>query len=370
MAPTTASRISTAAAVAVARRLVSATPGGSAAGRFACAMARPIRWIVSAGTAVREATDSASKPARMPSSSAGSPPTGRPAELRRFEGHARDAEREDALAAGLRGKPLVRVASGEREPRTHVDQARVAALGRRHLARRLDLAGVLDGREPALERVRAEVDHEIRAFQIEDRAHARAEDRVRRLAQRLVAEGLVVEPAAAASHRGEEAIEERRQRRPQLARERAHPAASGAELLRQQRRRLLPADLLEDPAGAPHARLGVAVRVIGAADARLAERAQRAAVHRVLGISLELDRPALARSHVQAAGRRALEAGRGVVHRLPGSDLLGLHHVRDQLLDVIGAAGRSGAARAHAHQLQEITTIELGHGLPDPSSGR
>ena len=41
---------------------VSATPGGSAAGRFASAMARPIRWIVSAGTPVREATDSASKP--------------------------------------------------------------------------------------------------------------------------------------------------------------------------------------------------------------------------------------------------------------------------------------------------------------------
>ena len=78
IAPTTASRISTAAAVAVARWLVSATPGGSAAGRFACAIARPIRWIVSAGTPLREATDSASKPARMPSNSAGSPPTERP----------------------------------------------------------------------------------------------------------------------------------------------------------------------------------------------------------------------------------------------------------------------------------------------------
>ncbi|NJR40795.1 MAG: hypothetical protein HC781_20615 [Leptolyngbyaceae cyanobacterium CSU_1_4] len=28
------------------------------------------------------------------------------------------------------------------------------------------------------------------------------------------------------------------------------------------------------------------------------------------------------------------------------------------------------AARAHAHQLQEISTIELGHGLPDPNNGR
>ena len=80
IAPTTASRISTPAAVAVARLLVSATPGGSAAGRLASEIARPIRWIVSAGTPVRVATDSASKPARMPSSSAGSPLTGRPPE--------------------------------------------------------------------------------------------------------------------------------------------------------------------------------------------------------------------------------------------------------------------------------------------------
>ena len=46
----------------MARALDSATPGGSATGRFAFASAEPSRRIVSAGISVRAATASAPKP--------------------------------------------------------------------------------------------------------------------------------------------------------------------------------------------------------------------------------------------------------------------------------------------------------------------
>jgi hypothetical protein len=104
-------------------------------------------------------------------------------------------------------------------------------------------------------------------------------------------------------------------------------------------------------------------------DARLPPRAERTPVHRVIGISLELDRATLAGAHVEAAAGRALLAGRRIEDGDPRRGLLGLNHVGNQLLDVLRTAAGSRTAGTHSDELQEIATIEFGHSLGVPSSG-
>ena len=93
----------------------------------------------------------------------------------------------------------------------------------------------------------------------------------------------------------------------------------------------------------------------------------------MLGVALELDRPALARLHVQAAPGSAAGAGRGVVGGLARDHLFGLDHVRDELRGKVGvpvAAGGHGAGGGRTGDLQEASSRQIRHGLPVPSSGR
>ena len=106
--------------------------------------------------------------------------------------------------------------------------------------------------------------------------------------------------------------------------------------------------------------------MIGASDSGLAARAEAPTVDRMFRIPLELDRTTLSRADMETAARRALGAGRSVEHSVARSDLLRLHHVGNQFLDVVRATGGRRRAGAHSHELQKITSIELRHREPGP----
>jgi len=115
----------------------------------------------------------------------------------------------------------------------------------------------------------------------------------------------------------------------------------------------------------------------GAPDARLSARAERAAIDRVIGIALELHGAAaidrvigialelhgatLAGAHVESAGGGALLTRGGVDNGQPRRDLLGLNDVGDEFLDGVRAPGGRGRASARTDQLQEFSTIKIGH---------
>jgi hypothetical protein len=65
----------------------------------------------------------------------------------------------------------------------------------------------------------------------------------------------------------------------------------------------------------------------------------------MLGIAFELDRAAFAGDHVQPASGTALGAGAGIDRGDARHLVLGLHQVRDELLDLVGGApGEHGGA--------------------------
>ena len=113
-------------------------------------------------------------------------------------------------------------------------------------------------------------------------------------------------------------------------------------------------------------------RVVEALKTRFTTRAERARVHRVQRIALELDRSSLSGPHVQPATRRALGAGAGVNGRQARDLLLRLHEIRDQPLDLVGRAaaqhGRTGARHAEHREepaaIHPVRSLFVGHRCP------
>jgi hypothetical protein len=218
---------------------------------------------------------------------------------------------------------------------------------------------MLGRRRTGLEEVGAEVDHEVGAGQVEERLAGDAEQRRRRVAERLGRERLVHDAAAGADRR-DPRVEHRAGGRTGVAAEDPGAVAGLLDLRGERLQRGVPGHRTELAVGAALKRTAVAIGMVGAADRRLAARAQRALVDGMRGIALELDRAAFARLHVETARRGTFLAGRGVVVRDAGHDLVGLHHVRDQLVDRL-AADRGGGASGRSDELQEFAAVEFGH---------
>ncbi len=267
---------------------------------------------------------------------------------------------QDALAAGPRGQPLVGVRPGLGEPWTHVHETRTAVRVGGDVARSGELPLVLHRRKTGVEDLVSEVHHQIRVGEVEPRLGVHAEDVAGGRAQCLGGKGLV-DRAPGGSDGADEAID-------QLSRGVAGVAAQHVDLGRslgdfegEQLDAGVPADRLELIRPVPQHRAPEAIRVVGATDRGLSPRAERPPVDRVLRISLELDGPPVEGLDVEPTGRGTFPAGRGVIERDARRDQLGLDHVGDQLLHVVGAAGRRGGSGADSDELQKIATVDLRH---------
>ena len=293
------------------------------------------------------------------------------------EDDVREAEREDALGAGLHRHPLVGVAAGERHARFHLDER--AAHPRATLAHRAVRGVLRHGRIPRAKKIGAETDCKARAREI-DRG------------QLLVAEADRIGPAQHVFR--EEFIGDRRRRAEpfqQLRREREPAAAPRAreererllivsrgqrvELPRELRDRLVPRDVPE-LAGAARAgplhRVREAIGVIRDLNRRLPARAQAALADRILREPFELlgyahlhdaGLPVASRldvgfhhAHVQPAAGRAYGAHAGLPLRHAGNEIV-VRHEADQLVLRVAAAGERCARAGDGRELDEVSAL-------------
>src|SRR5262249_17334145 len=98
--------------------------------------------------------------------------------------------------------------------------------------------------------------------------------------------------------------------------------------------------------------------VVDAEQRRLADGADAAARERMLGVALDLERPAVARLHQETAAGAAAAAGGRVPERVTRGDPLGLREHRDQLLLRASRARGQGAARQREPRgLQERAAV-------------
>ena len=103
-----------------------------------------------------------------------------------------------------------------------------------------------------------------------------------------------------------------------------------------------------------------AVRIIEREDARLHGRARRAAARRVVGISLDLHRPAGLMRHQHAVGIAALGQRGGIGARLAGHDAGRFFDIRQKLPRLLlrAAAGEPAQSERCGHQLQELPPLD------------
>ena len=79
----------------------------------------------------------------------------------------------------------------------------------------------------------------------------------------------------------------------------------------------------------------------------------------MIGVALDLGRPALVALDQQPGGDAAERHRGGEEQRLARDDVLGLPHVGDdQLVGLAGAAGDAGQRQRRAHQLQEAAAAD------------
>ena len=255
----------------------------------------------------------------------------------------------EALGLGGDGVPGVGARPGHREAGLDLHEPRRAAVA--DPARPRVVAGEPGRRAERLQEVRPERDHHLGPGEVVVGDLPAPEDALVGGADRLVAERLVADPARPEGGRpardepGEGAGQRRRDQRHAVAAarlvERLQPVD---EILL----RLFPRDRIEH--APPRRRVGDAATV-GPGDAigvvqplqrGLAPHAEPAAVDGVLGVALDLDRPALPGADADAAAGRALPADAGVPRGDAGNDVVGGHHEGD---DPLGRHRRAGGGR-------------------------
>ena len=97
------------------------------------------------------------------------------------------------------------------------------------------------------------------------------------------------------------------------------------------------------------------VGVVQAEDVRLSEDIGRAEALRVVGVPLDLRRPALVALHEDAARVAVVRGRRGEEERTARHQVLGLPHVREnRLLRLLRADGEPGQGQRCAHECQEL----------------
>src|SRR4051812_23869358 len=117
------------------------------------------------------------------------------------------------------------------------------------------------------------------------------------------------------------------------------------DLFREKTKRLIPLDRLE-LAAAPNHRTTEAIGIVQPLKRSLSARAQRALVHWMIRISLELDGASVARLRDDAAPGRTLSARRRVISRDSGNRLIRRNEIRYQLLDFLLRASEHRGSRA------------------------
>ncbi len=214
------------------------------------------------------------------------------------------------FAAGLAGDPLVGVESGERTARADVDEARrVGELG----ARVGEVELLRDTLAPQLSRKSAPNETISRAAAKSSAGHGAPYACAFARAHREVGFAVVRQMARREPERREPLIEEsaeaaRLVARSMKRRRRASGHAAQRRSAEQRRERGVPGGRRQ-LAALPHHRPAEAIGIVQPLQRGLAARAERAAVHRVLGIPLELDRAAVARFGDDAASGGAFAAG-------------------------------------------------------------
>ncbi len=120
---------------------------------------------------------------------------------------------------------------------------------------------------------------------------------------------------------------------------RAATAPRLSEFLREKLECVLPAHTLKLSIP-PHHRSAIAIRIVKTLQRRLSTRAQRAAIYRMIGISLELDGPSITGLSNDAACRRAFATGGRVIGRYAGHCLIGRNQIWNELLHFFGSASQ------------------------------
>ncbi len=265
-----------------------------------------------------------------------------------------DGAREGFHLAGLHRDAMIGAATGDRRGRfgdvetAHALGRGVETAARGEGARVLHAEGVLGGEEIAVERedhVRLrEVVHGLDVF-AERGAGAGAD---------VVARGRFPLNPLGLRMRGENLLDLRgERRRVHRLREDAEPGAAGRGLGREGA-----ADGADEAAPGTHlTELGGgarAVRVVEGQNRRLREEVGAALARRMIGVALDLRRPAFVALDEQPRGHAAERRRGREEQRLAGHDLFGLPHVRhDELVGLHGAGGDAGQCERRAHQLQE-----------------
>ena len=269
---------------------------------------------------------------------------------------------EQTLASGGRGNPVIRVRRGQVLARADRNQSRPAIGMGGYVAALRELRGVLRRRNSGVEKIRSEVDDQVRIGDIEDGCGRNAEDRFTCLDERVLSKGLVGQTTGDARGRNE-LIHQSVERAADRATEDPGLLGHATQLCGQLVLGVVPAYGLQGAIAAARGRTFDAIRMIGAADSSLTARTKATLVDRMLRVALELDRAALSCLHVQTARRRTFLTGRGVDDRNPRSNLLGLDDVRNQLVRSITATRGHCGTGGEADDFQEVTTIELGHAI-------
>jgi hypothetical protein len=199
-------------------------------------------------------------------------------------------EREQHLGAGYRGDPLVRAGRGEREPRIDGHEARHLPV--RPGVRPGELPAVLEGRVPGVEELGAEGKDELRAGDGVPGDLVPAKGESAPLAQGLQSEGLE-HHAVGRPRRREPLAAERVEAAGELRREEPHARTvprvpERRHLVGERLEGGVPGDLLESGAGLLH-RAREAIGVVQPLERGLPAGAERAAVHGVLRVTLDLD---------------------------------------------------------------------------------
>jgi len=275
--------------------------------------------------------------------------------------HPEDGEGEHRLRPRNVANPLVRVRRRQRLSGLDVDERAGASVAERvHPGER---ARVVDVRQPRLDEVGAERQHDFRVLERVMRDRVPIERDLVRGPDRLVAERLE-RHARARPQRLNPAVEQRAEvaglelrhdgDRAALPGRTERADAFGDELLGR-----VPENRLGRAAGLAHARAGEPVGMVEALKRGLSAQAQRAFVDRMVRIALELHDTPLAVARDDAAAGRAFAAHRGVPRGDAGHDLVvGHHQGKNGLGGLLAPAAGRGRARRR-HDLEEVTPVHL-----------
>ena len=302
------------------------------------------------------------------------------ARCRRGELTAKRIEHRGAHARGLRGRldrkpacehahdrhlaarpavdPLVGVETGERAARSYINKSRgIVVIG----ARIGEIELLRHQRAPAVEEIRTNRNHQSGGVEIEPWPGDAVALSVCR-DHRVIGARVVAQMSGHSEAREPRVEEAGETSRLVLIDEdrvsRAPPAACLSELLRKDLQRFVPNYGLEAPIPSNH-RPAIAIGIVKTLQGRLASRAKRASVHRVVRVALELDRTSVTGLGYDAARCGAFTAGRRVIGRYAGYGLVRRNQIWNEPLDFLGRASqhRSGGG-ADAQHLEEFAALD------------